>query len=50
MSCVVIEDVEEVEVISIVEPTYDYYVSKKGETLWDIAGVRKFMEILPSGR
>ncbi|MDP8261570.1 MAG: LysM peptidoglycan-binding domain-containing protein [Candidatus Kappaea frigidicola] len=38
MSCVVIEDVEEVEVISIVEPTYDYYVVKKGETLWDIAG------------
>jgi LysM repeat protein len=39
MSCVVIEDVvEEVEVEPIMEPTYDYYTVKKGETLWDIAG------------
>ena len=38
MSCVVINNVEEVEMISVVEATYDYYVVKKGETLWDIAG------------
>jgi LysM repeat protein len=38
MSCVVIEDVEEIDIVPVMEPTYDYYVVKKGETLWDIAG------------
>lgn len=38
MSCVIVEDIEEVEIITVVEPAYDYYVVKKGETLWDIAG------------
>lgn len=38
MSCVIVEDVEEIEIITVLEPVYDYYVVKKGETLWDIAG------------
>ena len=38
MSCVIVEDVEEIEIMTVLEPVYDYYVVKKGETLWDIAG------------
>lgn len=38
MSRVIVEDVEEIEIITVLEPVYDYYVVKKGETLWDIAG------------
>ncbi len=38
MSRVIVEDVEEIEIITVPEPVYDYYVVKKGETLWDIAG------------
>ena len=38
MSCVIVEEVEEIDIMPVVEPTYDYYTVKKGETLWDISG------------